>query len=143
MNQSRIVLLSVVLASLPFSAFAQKQTTETDWLHLVEGYKGESVGAEMRKVEVDEETGGQKLIITIPKIAISHPSEMEEVVVVGQAPEERGPIFDFKYEFEWLDDYDDDHYGLMIRLGEGSSWPIRLYMHSDDGARSQPDLTGQ
>ena len=106
----------------------------------MEGYKGETVDAEIRKVEADEETGGQKLIIAIPKIAISHPDYMEEVVVVGQAPEERGPMFDFKYEFEWLDEYDDDNYGLLIRLGKSSNWPIRLFMHSDDGARSQPDL---
>ena len=51
------------------------------------------MGAEVRKVEDDETTGGQKLIIAIPKVTIGHPDQMEEVVVVGQAPEERDPIF--------------------------------------------------
>jgi len=126
---------------IPLFSWAQGQMTETDWLHLVEGYKGDTVGAEVRKIETDEATGGQKLIISIPKIAISHPDQMEEVVVVGQAPEEREPIFNFKYEAEWLDDYDNDHYGLVIRLGKGSNWPIRLFMYSDDGPRSHRDIT--
>ena len=118
-----------------------KEMMETDWLHLIEGYKGETVGAQMRKVETDETTGVQKLTISIPKAAITDPSQMEEIVVVGQAPEEREPFFDFKYEAEWVDDYDNDNYGLVIRLGKGNSWPIRLFMHSDDGPREYQDIT--
>ncbi|MEH6580756.1 MAG: hypothetical protein V7754_02390 [Halioglobus sp.] len=137
LNLSRYVAFLLIFPAL---AWSQNQMTETDWLEMVEGYKGETIGAQVRKVEEDEETGGQKLTISIPKIAISDPSDMEEVVVVGQAPEERGPIFDFKYEFEWVDDYDNDHYGLVVRLGKSTNWPIRLFMQSDDGPRDNPDL---
>ena len=126
---------------LPALSLAEDQMTETDWLPLEEGYTGSALGAQIRKIEKDDATGGQKLTITIPKIAISHPDVMEEVVVVGQAPQERGPLFDFKYEYEWLDDYDNDHYGLVIRVGKDTNWPIRLFMHSDDGPRTTRDIT--
>jgi hypothetical protein len=129
-------LSGLLICCLGMGAIAQEQTTTTDWLPLVEGYEDEKVGARMRSVEPDDSTGGQTLIISIPKIAISHPDRMEEVLVVGQAPEDKKPLFDFKYEFEWLDDYDDDNYGLLIRLGQGNDWPIRVFMRSDDGPRS-------
>jgi hypothetical protein len=135
------IRVSGLILLLPALCWAQSRTTETDWLQLVEGYKGDTVGAEVRHVETDEATGEQKLIIAIPKIAMSHPNQMEEVVVVGQAPKESKPIFDFKYEVEWLDDYDSNHYGLLIRLGKKTNWPIRLFMHSDDGPRTQRDIT--
>lgn len=141
MKYRNIRVLTGLAVLLPALSVAQNQMTETDWLEMVEGYTGSAVGAQIRKIERDATTGEQKLIITIPKIAISDPSVMEEVVVVGQAPEERGPLFDFKYEYEWLDDYDNDNYGLVIRLGKETNWPIRLYMHSDDGPRTTEDIT--
>ena len=141
MNARYLSYIVGTLFLLPALSWTQDEMTQTDWLQLVEGYKGETVGAEMRKIETDETTGEQKLMISIPKIAISDPSQMEEVVVIGQAPEERKPIFDFKYETEWVDDYDKDHYGLVIRVGKSTNWPIRLFMHSDDGPRTYHDIT--
>ena len=118
--------------------------TETDWLQLVVGDKENKVGAEVREVKTDEKTGEKTLVIAIPKISMDDPGAMEEIVVVGQAPEESGPLFDIKYETEWLDRYDEDHYGLLIRVGKDTNWPIRLFMHSDKGPReSQRDLSGQ
>ena len=66
---------------------------------------------------------------------------MEEVVVVGQSPEERKPFFDIQYETEWVDDYDTDNYGLVIRLGKDGNVPIRLYLYADDGPREYRDIT--
>ena len=141
--KNQILASTTVLLSLSsVLAFGQAHKTETSWLELVKGYKGSVVGAQMREVEDDETTGGKTLKISIPKNAITHPSQMEEVVVIGQKPEERGPLFnidldlDFEYEFEWVEDYDADNYGLVIRLGKNSNWPIRLYMHADDGPRN-------
>ena len=141
MNTRYLKCITGLLLFVPTLSLAQNQMTETDWLQPVEGYKGETVGAEMRKIETDETTGEQKLMISIPKIALSDPSQMEEVVVVGQAPEDRKPLFDFKYETEWVDDYDNDHYGLIIRVDKDTKWPIRLFMHSDDGPRTYRDIT--
>ena len=141
--KNQILAATVLLLSLS-SVFAlgQTHTTETGWLELVKGYKGSEVGAQMREVETHETTGEKTLKISIPKAAITHPSQVEEVVVVGQKPEERGPLFnldfdvDFEYEFEWVQDYDKDNYGLVIRLGKNSNWPIRLFMYADDGPRN-------
>ena len=140
MTWYKLMALAGAALLVPVFSLAQNQMTETDWLHLVEGYKGSKVGAEMRVIETDEATGDQKLTIAIPKYAISHPNEMEEVVVVGQGPQEREPLFEFKYEYEWLDDYENDHYGLVIRLSKDTNWPIRLFMHADRGPQENNTL---
>ncbi|MFT6287620.1 MAG: hypothetical protein ACJAYC_003841 [Halieaceae bacterium] len=109
-----------------------KAMMETDWLELVKGYKGSGVGAEVREVDTNED-GGQSLVIAIPKASMPDYDAMEEVVVVGQAP---GKIdFDLipEFDYEWVEDYENDYYGLLIRLNEDSKVPIRLYMNSEDG----------
>jgi hypothetical protein len=141
MNIKNVVMTGAVALLLPVLSWGQDEMAESSWLELVEGYRGDAAGIQVQKIETDEETGEQKLTLSIPKIAITDPGQMEEVVVIGQAPEERKPLFDFKYETEWVDDYDNDNYGLVIRLGKDSNWPIRLFMHSDDGPREYPDIT--
>lgn len=101
---------------------------ESDWLELVKGYKGETLGTELR--EIDDDGDIRTVTLAIPKKSISHPDEIEEVVVVGRKPEEPEPL---EIDYEWLDDYDNDNYGLVIRLGKNSRWPIRLYLNSDPG----------
>ena len=100
--------LSLVLGAvlIPLAVIAQNGTEplESDWLELVKGYRCDTLGTEL--------------------------VEIEEVVVIGRKPEEPEPL-DITYE--WLDDYDNDKYGLVIRLGKNTRWPIRLYMNSDAG----------
>ena len=101
---------------------------QSDWLELVKGYKGETLGTELREIEDDGEN--RTVTLAIPKKSMSHPDEIEEVVVVGRRPEKPEPI---DIEYEWLDDYENDNYGLVIRLGKNSNWPIRFYLNSDPG----------
>ena len=108
---------------------APKPGMETDWLEFVKGYKGEKMGAEVREVEQGEQ--GQRLVIAIPKVSMADPDAIEEVRVVGQAPQEIDLSPEFEYE--WVDDYDNDFYGLVIRFSDETRWPIRLYLHSDTG----------
>ncbi len=108
---------------------APKPGMETDWLEFVKGYKGNVMGAEVREVEQGEQ--GQRLVIAIPKASMADPDTIEEVRVVGQAPQEIDLIPEFEYE--WVDDYDNDFYGLVIRFSDDTRWPIRLYLHSDTG----------
>jgi hypothetical protein len=108
---------------------APKPGMETDWLEFVKGYKGNVMGAEVREVEQGQD--GQKLVIAIPKVSMADPDTIEEVRVVGQAPQEIDLIPEFEYE--WVDDYDNDFYGLVIRFSDETRWPIRLYLHSDTG----------
>ena len=133
----KILFLTAPLLSLALlvpNAIAQdedapKPGMETDWLEFVKGYKGEKMGAEVREVEQGEQ--GQRLVIAIPKVSMADPDTIEEVRVVGQAPQEIDLIPEFEYE--WVDDYDNDFYGLVIRFSDETRWPIRLYLHSDTG----------
>ena len=117
---------------IPLLVFAQTDPAalESSWLELVKGYKGDAMGAELVDIEDGDVEGTQKITLAIPKKSMSHPDEIEEVVVIGRKPEKRKPL-DITYE--WLDDYDNDNYGLVIRLGKNSRWPIRLYLNSDPG----------
>ena len=118
---------------LPLAVLAQngQPPLQSDWLELVKGYREDTMGVELREVEDDEADGTRKITLAIPKSAMSDPNTIEEVVVVGRRPEKRE--FKFDASFEWLDDYDNDNYGLVIRLSKDSKWPIRLYMYSDTG----------
>jgi hypothetical protein len=121
-----------VLLLAPLLAFAQanSEILKTDWLELEKGYRGETVGAELVEIEEGDTADMQEITVAIPKTAISHPDTIEEVVVIGKKPEKPEPL-DITYE--WVDDYDKDNYGLVIRLGKNTNWPIRLYMNSTPG----------
>ncbi len=127
----RRILMTAFLLPLAVATYAT-QPMESDWLELVKGYKGSSLGAEVMAVEEGESEGTQKVTLAIPKAAIGDPDEIEEVVVVGRKPEEPDQPEPMDITFEWVDDYDNDNYGLVIRLGKGN-WPIRLFMNSDAG----------
>jgi len=102
-------------------------------MELVKGYKGKQVGAELRDIQVEDTFGGQKVTIAIPKSAIAHPNTMEEVRVVGRRPETFEFEFPLEFTYEWVDDYDNDYYGLVLHLGKDSQVPFRLYMESSTG----------
>ena len=122
--------LLVGLALLSPLALAQEATSlQSDWIDLVKGSKGDTMGVEVRDVQPGDTPGTRKVYISVPKVSMGNPDAIEEVVVVGQAPEESEPL---DIEYEWVYDYDDDNYGLILHIGEGN-WPIRLYMNSGPG----------
>jgi len=129
-NYWQSIICAFLLLALPGLAQTDEVLLESDWMELVKGSRDEAFGAELREIE-DGDTGDtQKITLAIPKSAISHPDDIEEVVVIGRKPEKPEPL-DISYE--WLDDYDNDNYGLVIRLGKDTKWPIRLYLNSDPG----------
>ena len=129
-NYWQSIFCAFLLIALPGLAQTDEVLLESDWMELVKGSRDEASGAELREIE-DGDTGDtQKITLAIPKSAISHPDAIEEVVVIGRKPEKPEPL-DISYE--WLDDYDNDNYGLVIRLGKDTRWPIRLYLNSDPG----------
>lgn len=127
----RTLLLALSLLPLGSAAQDDSATLKTDWIELVKGYKGQTVGAEVRDIEPGDVEGTRKVTLAIPKKAIDSPAEIEEVVVIGRKPEEPEPLFNLR--LEWLDDYDNDNYGLIIYMSEDSNWPIRLFMNSEAG----------
>jgi len=117
---------------VPLLAFGQGETQplQSDWLQLVKGYRDPATGVEMREIEYGDTAGTRTVTLAIPKSSMQRSTAMEEVVVVGRRPDKPQPL-DISYE--WLDDYDNDNYGLVIRLGKNSNWPIRLYINSAPG----------
>lgn len=125
-----IKTLSLCLPLLSPLALAQEATSlQSDWIDLVKGSKGGKMGVEVKDVQPGDTPGTRKIYISVPKVSMGNPDAIEEVVVVGQAPEESEPL---DIQYEWVYDYDDDNYGLILQLGEGN-WPIRLYMNSSPG----------
>lgn len=106
---------------------------QTGWLELVKGSRDSAVGAEVVEIGKGDTADTQTITIAIPKTSIANPNEIEEVLVIGQRPEkpEKPEALDITYE--WVSDYDNDNYGLVIHLGRNNNWPIRLYMNSDPG----------
>lgn len=128
MNLIKYLLASMALLSTV--TLAQEGTSlESDWIELVKGHKGEKMGVEVTDIQPGDTEGSTKVYIAVPKVSMGHPDTIEEVVVVGQAPQESEPL---DIQYEWVYDYDDDNYGLVVHLGEGN-WPIRLYMNSSPG----------
>jgi hypothetical protein len=125
-------LALTLLLFLPLSLMGQDDPAplQSGWMELVKGNRDPSTGVEMREVEDAEPGLPRTLVLAIPKSAMNHPDTIEEVVVVGRKPEKPEPL---DITFEWLDDYDNDNYGLVIRLGKDTNWPIRLYLDSSPG----------
>ena len=126
----------IVCAFLLLPATLPAQTEEglslqSDWMELVKGKREKGLGAEVREVGPGEEEGTQKITISIPKVSVGNRDDIEEVLVVGRRPEKFE--FPLKVEWKWLDDYDNDNYGLVLYLSEDSKWPIRLYLNSEAG----------
>jgi hypothetical protein len=112
------------------SCFVQAQSLElqSDWLELVKGHRDGKTGAQIMGVENDPATGGQKVMVKVPKASMGGNPDVEEVKVVGQAPQKTEvPDLLPELETEWVDDYDNDHYGLIVKLKEDQRLPFRLF----------------
>jgi|AntAceMinimDraft_5_1070358.scaffolds.fasta_scaffold06345_6 hypothetical protein len=125
------------LFTLAFAVAAQPygETLETGWLELVKGSRDSTMGAQLIEIEQGDTADEQKITLAIPKKSLADPGAIEEVLVIGQrlpATEKSRPI---KIQYEWVSDHDPDNYGLIIRLGKNTNWPIRLYMNSEPGFR--------
>lgn len=123
--------LFLTVTLLPAFALAQ---TETDWLEQTEGFEGKQVGAKVTKIE----DGSDERIITIsiPKKSLAK-EEMEEIVVIGHRPkEDKEPLLDIRYE--WVDDFDNNNYGLMIKLHKDQKYPLRIFFSNDAASNPSP-----
>ena len=124
-------LLALALFIAPGSmAQSGPDPMQSDWLELVKGYRGADHGVQLIEIEEGETADTQKITLAIPKKSVGNPNEIEEVIVIGRMPEKPEPL-DITYE--WAADYDNDNYGLVIRLGKDTNWPISLYMNSEPG----------
>ena len=121
-----LLLVSMIVSSADDSAL------HTGWMEFVKGARDSDVGAQLVEIEEGATAGTQKITVAIPKVSIADPADIEEVIVIGQAPEKSEPL-DIDITYEWVADYDNDNYGLVIRLSRDTNWPIRLYFNSSPG----------
>ena len=131
MNLARDLLaMSVLFGSLAVTAQPPPEM-QTDWMEFVKGHTDAQTGAEVRRVEADPETGERRLIVAIPKEVLRDEAMMEEVRVVAPAVERGGIDIELPdFETQWIDDYDNEYYGLLVKLKDGPETPIRLFFNA-------------
>ena len=121
------ITAALTLAAPPVAVLAQNEM-QTDWLQFVKGQRDSKTGAEIMGVKEDPETGTKTAMLKVPKTKVVHASDMEEVRVVGQAPQKMEmPDVLPEIETQWVDDYDNDHYGLLVKFKEDQALPFRLF----------------
>ncbi len=128
------VLIALLFVVLPLSAVAESLGMQSDWLELVKGERCETSGAQIMGVEKDNKTGYSTVMVKVPKANMSDDPDMEEVKVVAKAPEKaKAPQLFPELETEWVDDFDNDHYGLLVKFSSDQEMPIRLYFSTGGG----------
>ncbi|MEO1081853.1 MAG: hypothetical protein AAFY29_20010 [Pseudomonadota bacterium] len=113
-------------------AQAQSEGMQSDWLELVKGHRDSRTGAQIMGVADDASTGDKMVMVKVPKAVLASETDMEEVRVVAQVPEKReltNPLPEL--ETQWVDDYDNDHYGLLVKLKEDQRLPFRLFFSAE------------
>lgn len=129
--------LAALGLTLAAGAFGQSGELQSDWLELVKGHRDGKSGAQIMDVKQDGSTGHQTVMVKIPKAAMSDDSDMEEVKVIGRAPDKKErPDLLPELETEWVDDYDNDHYGLLVKLKSDQKIPFRLFFSAGGQAGS-------
>ena len=121
--------LKTALMTLLIAPLAQAGERQTDWIQPVEGHKEGTLGASVTSVKTDE-SGDSTMTLAIPKPALKDSDKMEEVVVVGRRADDTEEEIEVRHE--WVTDYDNDNYGLVLYLGKGGNVPLRLQLKSDE-----------
>lgn len=77
------------------------------------------------------EQDGKLITVAVPKKQLASNKEgIEEIIVIGKAKQEKESILK-KVSYEWTDDVENDHYGLIIKLKDNSKMPLRLRFATD------------
>lgn len=128
----------VALLSASLQVAAEPVTSQTGWLELVKGHLDQESGTTVADVQPGDEAGTRKVTLYIPRQTLSgHEGDIEEVRVVGQRPGDGVDIQLPDFRYEWVDDYENDYYGLVIHLRDDGSLPLRLYLESSTGYADQ------
>lgn len=99
---------------------------QTDWIEPVPGYEEKTLGTVIKAVEPEGETGDTRIMISVPKLSVANTSDIQEIIVVAKQPrKDKKPEVSIRHE--WVADYDNDHYGLVLYLGKDEQIPFRIY----------------
>jgi len=114
-----------LLAALAMPASLLGADLQTDWIEPVQGYEEDVLKATLRAREVSPDDGSTTVTISIPKSSLSDRESIDEVIVYGKQGDQSEP--ELKIRHEWLADYDQDNYGLVLYLGKNGNIPLRLF----------------
>lgn len=123
-------ILSVFVLS---PIMAQDKILETDWLKPNEGSQGEHLGAEVQRVQTDEEQQVTVIDISLP---LENAEQYEDVEVITF--DQGIPLKQLK-PHEWINDYEKGDYGLRIFLKRNPimGFRVRLIDIEDDKQRGK------
>jgi len=98
-------------------------------LELTPGYVDPKSGVKVEEIVVLPEQQMQAVHLAVPRSG----EPVEEMVVTAKRPSGE-PVLQLK-PHEFVRDYDNNYYGLVIYLGRNETMPLRLYM---DSAQQRP-----
>lgn len=128
------VLASALGVFLALANGASAISSQTGWLELVKGHLDRQSGTTVADVQPGDVEGTRKVTLYIPRQTLAgHEGAIEEVRVVGQRPGGDVEINLPEFRYQWVDDYENDYYGLVIHLRDDGSLPLRLYLESRTG----------
>lgn len=119
----RALILLITTLSLNAAAL------DSGWLEQKAG-EHDDKGFSIQSISFHEQDG--KLItVAVPKKELPNNREgIEEIIIIGKAKQEKESILK-KVSYEWTDDVENDHYGLIIKLNDDSKMPLRLRFATD------------
>lgn len=123
-------LLGLLAASPVYAAELQ-----TEWIEPTAGFSEQALGARIKSIEAMPGDEGQKVIIEIPRESMTQEESMQEIVVTARQPDQSES--EIKVRHEWVKDYENDFYGLVLYLGKNNDLPFRIYLKSNEQPEGQ------
>lgn len=127
MNSQLIKIYLFLLLLLPLNALALN--VETDWLEMEVGFEDKTTGTKLKSIESTPDAEQQLITVAIPKSSIKDQQEIEEIIIIGHKPTKEE--FKIPFTYEWAKDFENDYYGLIIKLNKKTNYPIRIYFKDD------------
>ena len=121
-------LLAVLLSQ---SAAAQSQYGEERvprWMTPEAGFIDSESGSKVEEVSETPEPGVYRVRVSVPKVD----KPIEEVVVIGQKPDQKS--FEIPVEYELINDLDNDRSGIILFMGKEDKFALRINYH--DGSHA-------
>jgi hypothetical protein len=127
--KSALKTVAIALAgALPFASGAED--LETDWIEPVAGFEESTLGARLKVMEISPVDGSATVTVAIPKSRLKDNDAVEEIIIYGKKPDKSEPVMTIPHE--WIQDYSQDYYGLVLYLGKDGNIPFRIYLKGQE-----------
>lgn len=123
-------VMAAGLLGLLMAGPATAEELQSDWIEPVPGFAENVLGVEIRSVDAPDLEGETRVTLSVPKASLANDPSIHEVIVVAERSGERRSQTPIRHE--WVSDYDDDNYGLVLYLGKNEQIPFRLYFDAGE-----------